>query len=59
MPGAGKWSVLLALEQDTAGVWRGSALTAEHKHRPSQRCDWTYASTTGLMQSKTDAEDNE
>ena len=59
MPGAGKWSVLLPLEQDPSGAWHGSAMTSDQKHRPSQRCDWTYATATGLMPLKQQPEDDE
>lgn len=59
MPGAGKWSVLLPLEQGATGAWQGSAMTAEQKHRPSRPCEWTYAATTGLMPMQQPEEDDD
>lgn len=59
MPGAGKWSVLLPLQQGTGGDWQGSAMTAEQTRRPARSGEWTYASTTGLMPTKTQEEDTE
>ena len=52
LPGAGKWAVLLPLEQDTRGAWRGSARTAETKHRPSKSSEWAYAASRGLTPSE-------
>ena len=59
LPGAGKWSVLLPLEPDSSGAWRGRAMTAEQKSRPARACEWTYATATGLMPLKSQQEDNE
>lgn len=57
MPGAGKWSVLLPLEQGTDGVWRGRAMTAEGRHQSARVCDWTYSASGGLMPAKTDQQE--
>ncbi|MBE2243857.1 MAG: CRISPR-associated helicase Cas3' [Burkholderiaceae bacterium] len=57
MPGAGKWSVLLPLEQGSDNLWRGRALTAERKHRPASGCDWTYSASGGLMPAKDDEQE--
>jgi CRISPR-associated endonuclease/helicase Cas3 len=59
MPGAGKWSVLLPLEQGPGGSWRGHAMTAEQRHRPSRSCEWVYAAASGLTQARQEEEDNE
>lgn len=60
LPGAGNWSVLLPLEQDADGAWRGRAMTAEPKHQPTRACDWTYSSTSGLIPAKNEqGEDGE
>ncbi len=59
MPGAGKWSVLLPLEQGANGALHGSAMSAEQKRRPAKSCEWTYASTTGLMPIQNTEEDSE
>ena len=52
LPGAGKWAVLLPLEQDSSGLWRGSARTAEAKHRPSKSSEWAYSASRGLTPSE-------
>jgi len=57
MPGAGKWSVLLPLEQGNDSLWRGRAMTAERKHRPAGAVDWTYSASGGLMPAKNDEQE--
>jgi CRISPR-associated endonuclease/helicase Cas3 len=59
MPGSGKWSVLLPLEPGAGGALHGSAMSAEQKRRPARSCEWTYASTTGLMPIQNPEEDTE
>lgn len=58
LPGAGKWSVLLPLEQGADGQWRGRAMTAERRRRPANACDWTYSASGGLMPAKNDEQED-
>ena len=49
LPGAGKWSVLLPLEQSADGAWCGSAMGPERKRRATEPSAWTYSATGGMM----------
>ncbi len=59
LPGAGKWSVLLPLEQGRDGMWRGRAMTAEGRHRPARSSEWTYSPARGLMPAKKDEHEDD
>ncbi|MBA3771296.1 MAG: CRISPR-associated helicase Cas3' [Ramlibacter sp.] len=58
LPGAGKWAVLLPLEQGRDGVWRGHAMTGESKHRAGEVRAWAYCSSRGLVPAKQGIEED-
>ncbi len=48
LPGKGKWSILLALEQTSSGRWQARAWSGESPGRPAQLRLWEYDSGMGL-----------
>jgi len=48
LPGKGKWSILLALEQNKTGRWQAQAWSGESLGRPAQLRRWEYDDRVGL-----------
>lgn len=48
LPGKGKWSILLALEQTQTGRWQAHAWSGESQGRPAQLRLWEYDEKMGL-----------
>jgi CRISPR-associated endonuclease/helicase Cas3 len=48
LPGKGKWSILLALEQTKTGCWQAHAWSGESQGRPAQLRLWEYDGRMGL-----------
>ena len=48
LPGKGKWSILLALEQNKTGRWQAQAWSGESQGRPAQLHLWEYDDRVGL-----------
>lgn len=48
LPGKGKWSILLALEQTKTGRWQAHAWSGESQGRPAQLRLWEYDEGMGL-----------
>lgn len=48
LPGKGKWSILLALEQNKTGRWHAQAWSGESRGRPAQLHFWEYNDRVGL-----------
>lgn len=48
LPGKGKWSILLTLEQTKTGRWQAHAWSGESQGRPAQLRPWEYDERMGL-----------
>ena len=48
LPGKGKWSILLVLEQTKTGRWQAQAWSGESPGRPAQLRLWEYDGNMGL-----------
>ncbi len=59
LPGKGKWSILLALEQYKTGRWQAHAWSGESQGRPAQLRLWEYDEKMGLRIADSNESTNE